>query len=178
MQTLQNATSNLPNQVPSVISEYLAREVSLNRMIKLPLGIWPSGTHISPVGVIPKKNKSGKWRLIVDLSSPSGHSINDGISSERSSLSYTSVDHLTSMILLEGQGSFMVKADIKEAYRMVPIHPQDQPLLGIMWEDSVYIDKTLPFGLCSAPKIFFCNCRRNPMDFESKRNLKYHPLLG
>ena len=48
----------------------------------------------------------------------------------------------------------MVKADIKEAYRMVPIHPQDQPLLGIMWEDSVYIDKTLPFGLRSAPKIF------------------------
>ena len=154
MQTLQNATSNLPNQVPSVISEYLAREVSLNRMIKLPSGIWPSGTHISSVGVIPKKNKPGKWRLTVDLSSPSGHSINDGISPERSSLSYTSVDHLTSMILLEGQGSFMVKADIKEAYRMVPIHPQDQPLLGIMWEDSVYIDKTLPFGLRSAPKIF------------------------
>ena len=48
----------------------------------------------------------------------------------------------------------MVKADIKEAYRMVPIHPQDQPLLGIMWEDSVYIDKALPFGLHSAPKIF------------------------
>ena len=153
MQTLQNATSNLPNQVPSVISEYLAREVSLNRMIKLPSGIWPSGTHISPVGVIPK-NKPGKWRLIVDLSSLSGHSINDGISPKRSSLSYTSVDHLTSMILLEGQRSFMVKADIKEAYRMVPIHPQDQPLLGIMWEDSVYIDKTLPFGLRSAPKIF------------------------
>ena len=37
---------------------------------------------------------------------------------------------------------------------MVPIHPQDQPLLGIMWEDSVYVDKTLPFGLRSAPKIF------------------------
>ena len=48
----------------------------------------------------------------------------------------------------------MVKADIKEAYRMVPIHPQDQPLLGIMWEDSLYIDKTLPFGLRLAPKIF------------------------
>ena len=127
MQTLQNATSNLPNQVPSVISEYLAREVSLNRMIKLPSGIWPSDTHISPVGVIPKKNKPGKWRLIVDLTSPLSHSINDGISPERSSLSYTSVDHLTSMILLEGQGSFMVKADIKEAYRMVPIHPQISP---------------------------------------------------
>ena len=58
------------------------------------------------------------------------------------------------MILAEGQGSFMVKADIKEAYRMVPVHPQDQLLLGVMWQDSVYIDKVLPFGLRSAPKIF------------------------
>ena len=47
----------------------------------------------------------------------------------------------------------MVKANIKETYGMVPIHPQDQPLLGVMWEESVYIDKTLPFGLYSAPKI-------------------------
>ena len=60
------------------------------------------------------------------------------------------------MILLERQESFMVKLDIKEAYRIVPIHPQDQPLIGVMWEDSesVYINKTLPFGLRSAPKIF------------------------
>lgn len=37
---------------------------------------------------------------------------------------------------------------------MVPVHPQDQLLLGVMWQDSVYIDKVLPFGLRSAPKIF------------------------
>ena len=153
-QRLRNATCNLPSQVPAVISEYLAREVSLNRMLKIPLGIWPRDIHISPLGVIPKKNKPGKWRLIVDLSSPADFSINSGICPERSSLSYTSVDHLASMILAEGQGSFMVKADIKEAYRMVPVHPQDQLLLGVMWQDSVYIDKVLPFGLRLAPKIF------------------------
>ena len=35
----------------------------------------------------------------------------------------------------------MVKADIKEAYRMFPIHPEDQQLLGVPWENSIYIDK-------------------------------------
>ena len=45
MQTLQNATRNLPNQVPSMISEYWAREISLTRKIKLSVGIWPSGSH-------------------------------------------------------------------------------------------------------------------------------------
>lgn len=60
-QRLQNATNNLPSQVPIVISEYLAREVSLNRMVMIPAGIWPSSTHISPLGVIPKKNVPSKW---------------------------------------------------------------------------------------------------------------------
>ena len=40
-QRLQNATNNLPNQ------EYLAREISLNRTVKLSEGIWPSGTYIT-----------------------------------------------------------------------------------------------------------------------------------
>ena len=46
----------------------------------------------------------------------------------------------------------LVKADIKEAYRMLPIHPEDQGLLGIQWEGEVYTDKALPFRLRSAPK--------------------------
>ena len=47
-----------------------------------------------------------------------------------------------------------MKADNKEAYRMVPIHPNDQHLLGIQWEDSIGMHKMLSFGLCFAPKIF------------------------
>ena len=37
---------------------------------------------------------------------------------------------------------------------MVPVHPEDQHLLGVLREGIVYIDKILPFGLRSAPKIF------------------------
>ena len=47
-----------------------------------------------------------------------------------------------------------MKADIKEAYRIVPVHPQDQWLLGVAWRDKVYIDQVLPFGLRLAPIIF------------------------
>ena len=47
-----------------------------------------------------------------------------------------------------------MKANIKEAYRMFPVHPQDQPLLGVQWAGITYTDLALPFGLRSAPKIF------------------------
>ena len=87
----------------------------------------------------------------MDLSSPPGESVNDRISSELSSVSYTSLDHLASLVLLLGRGSLLVKADIQEAYRMVP---QDQHLLGVHWNGYIYLDKMLPFGLRSTPKIF------------------------
>ena len=153
-QFICSAGSSLHVDQPKVVSEYLLREVALGRMWKVLLAVLPSGAHISPLGVIPKKNKPGKWGLIVDLSSPQGASVNDGIDSEVSSLSYASLDHLAALVVSEGRGTFLVKADIKEVYRMVPVHPEDQHLLGVLWEGIVYVDKILPFGLCSAPKIF------------------------
>ena len=93
--------------------------------------------------------------MIVDLSAPQGASVNDGIDSELSSITCTSIDHLAALVISEGRGSFLVKADIQEAYRMVPVHPEDQHLLGVQWRGTVYIDRVLPFGLRSAPKGVF-----------------------
>ena len=67
---------------------------------------------------------------------------------------YVSIDHLSSLILSLGREALLIKADIKEAYWMVPIHPQDQWLLGVQWRGVVFIDRVLPFDLRSAPKIF------------------------
>ena len=63
-------------------TEYLQWEVSLGRMQKHELPVKGYQEHISPIGAIPKRNKPGKWWLIVDLSPliPAGASVNDGIS--------------------------------------------------------------------------------------------------
>ena len=44
--------------------------------------------------------------------------------------------------------------DIKAAYRIVPVHPEDRHLLAMRWQGGIYIDTALPFGLRSAPKLF------------------------
>lgn len=46
-------------------------------------------SHLSPFGVIPKKG-GNKWRVIVDLSSLHGTSINDGINPALTSIHYSS----------------------------------------------------------------------------------------
>ena len=34
------------------------------------------------------------------------------------------------------------------------MHPDDHHLLVILWEDQAYVDRALPFGMWSAPKLF------------------------
>ena len=139
---------------PQVVTSYLQKEVPLGKLVgPLPLGSIP-GIHISPFGVIPKGHTPGKWRLILDLSSPHGHSVNDGIDLELCSLSYINVDMVGNVVVALGKESLLAKVDIKSAYRIVPVHPEDRPLLGMEWKGALYVDTCLPFGLRSAPRIF------------------------
>ena len=48
----------------------------------------------------------------------------------------------------------MAKTDLKSAFRLIPIHPDDWNLLGVHWQSKFYVDLYLPFGLLSAPYLF------------------------
>ena len=154
--TCVKARSNMKSAVlnPSVVDEYLDKEIKHGRVLG-PFNPedYPS-VQVSRFGVIPKNHQPGKWRLIVDLSHPAGSSVNDGIEPELCSLKYTTVDEAVEMVVSEGHGSLMAKFDIESAYRIIPVHPEDRALLGMVWRDQLFIDLALPFGLRSAPKIF------------------------
>ena len=136
---------------PLIVHKYIADEVAQGRLVKRP------GVDIrrNPIGIIPKPHQPGKFRLIVDLSAPRGFSVNDGISPSLCSLDYISVDQAARLIAKCGRGTLMAKTDLQSAYRHVPVHPEDQHLLGLEWDGQIYCDRALPFGLRSAP-----NCLR------------------
>jgi hypothetical protein len=108
--------------------------------------------HCSGLGAVPKKN--GKWKVIMHLSASRGVSVNDHISKEEFSLSYTSIDRAVELVTQLGRGALMAKADLQAAFRMIPVHPEDWDRLGIYWQSQYYIDTRLPFGLRSAPFLF------------------------
>ena len=151
---LQSAKSNMQSarDYPEVVDNYLEKECSLGRVVG-PLG-GMEGVHINRFGVIPKASQPGKWRLIVDLSHPSGSAVNDGISRPLCSLRYVSVDPAVQVITECGPATLLAKLDLESAYRNVPVHPADRWLLGMKWKEEIYVDSALPFGLRSAPKIF------------------------
>lgn len=109
------------------------------------MGQW--GIHCSPFGVIPKKGRANKWRLILDLSSPEGRSVNNSIPSEWSTLSYVSVDYVVDQLLDRTGEVWLAKMDVL-------VHPEDRWLLGMEWQGHTYVDTALPFGLRSAPLLF------------------------
>ncbi len=142
------------SQNPGVVEAYLREEIGQNRVVPVMPEEERPVVHTSPFGVIPKKRNSAKWRLIVDLSAPENASVNDGIDRSLCSLAYVSVDTVAEAVLELGRGTEMAKMDIKQAYRMVPVYPDDRPLLGMSWQGTTFLDTALPFGLRSAPKVF------------------------
>ena len=143
---LQGALSHL-----EVVEEYLQTEIELGRVAGPCASSELPATHISRFGVTPKRNQPGKWRLIIDLSYPKGHIINDGISKPLCELHYVTIDEAIDKIVQLGNGSLLAKIDIRSTF---PIHPADHHLLAMRWNNSLYIDTCLPFGLRSAPKLF------------------------
>lgn len=110
---LRSSSTNLLSAAenPDIVDSYLAKELHLGRIAHV---CDPSALpflQYSPFGVIPKKYKPGKWRLIFNLSAPHNHSVNDGILKELCSFSYVSVDDVVSSILPMGRGTLMAKLD-------------------------------------------------------------------
>ena len=90
----------------------------------------------------------------MDLPSPHGVSVNDGINKQLSSLSYARIDDNAWRVLQTGTGTLLAKLDLQSAYRVIPVHVDDRHLLGMRWNGRVCLDTALPFGLRSAPKLF------------------------
>ena len=80
----------------------------------------------SPLGLVPKQN--GSYPLIHDLSFPKGKgiSINEGIGRDDSVVAYDSIDTVIELVKKFGRGALLCKSDIEDAFRLLPIHPQDR----------------------------------------------------
>ena len=141
------------NQLPHIVDSKLNKEMSLGR-IAGPFQQQPLEEMVfSPLGLQPKKVQ-GQYRVIHHLSFPKGQSVNDGIAFEDSTVQYATVGQAISHIVSMGQGCFMAKTDIQSAFRIVPVRPQDYPLLGFKWRGKYYYDRCLPMGCASSCAIF------------------------
>ena len=140
-------------QNPTAVDAKLSKELNAQRLAG-PFSSPPFPVfRVSPLGLVPKKVE-GEFRLIHHLSFPKGSSLNDGISPDHTSVSYATVEDAIRHIRTVGSSCFLAKTDIKNAFRIIPIRPQDYNLLGICWRGLYYYDRCMPMGCSSSCKTF------------------------
>ena len=79
--------------------------------------------------------------------------MNDYIRRHLTHVAYLSVD-VALIIHALGFNTLLAKIDIRNAYCIILIHPNDRPFLGIRWWEQIFVNCQLPFGLASALAIF------------------------
>ena len=145
---LKSATEN-----PEIVRSKIEKEIAAGR-VGGSFDSPPFSTfRVSPIGLVPKKS-GNDFRMIHHLSYPSGQSVNDFIDPKLCSVQYTSFDNAVEMVPKLGKSCLLGKADIKSAFRLLPVAPSDFDRLGFYFQGKYYYDKCLPFGCSISPATF------------------------
>jgi hypothetical protein len=139
----------------TIVIEKLSKELQTGR-IEGPFDVPPfPNLKISSLGLVPKKS-SNQFRLIHHLSYPHKKegSVNAGISDIAATVQYAGINEAVAYVKEIGNTAFCCKTDIRSAFRILPVAPEDYELLGFCWEDKIYFDKCLPLGCRTSCKIF------------------------
>ena len=117
-------------EFPETIEAYISKRIRRGHIIG-PFQETPFKSRFttSPLNTVPKRN-STKRRVILDLSYPVGHSVNDGILKDNFmgfhvKLKYPTVDALARRIFQLGENCYMFKLDLEDAFRQLPLEPWD-----------------------------------------------------
>jgi len=100
--------------------------------------------HISPIGVVPKKNSGSQ--LIIDM-----QLLNVAISPP--CFKYKDLSLLAPLLK---EGDYMTMIDLKDRFFHVPILPSHQAYMPFQWEGKTYVFQVLPFGMSALPWLFTC----------------------
>ena len=133
------------------VDRFLEKEVRLGAMLgpfdAPPFHDW---FQTSPLMSVAKKDSDTR-RVIIDLSFPVGHSVNDGVLKNHFQgvpLTYTlpTIADLASRVAASGPGTYLWKSDLARAYRQLRSDPLDYPLMGIAHKGKYYADLCPSFG--------------------------------
>jgi hypothetical protein len=127
----------------SLAAPIVWQEVAEGCLVPAPSGCVSRFVH--PLGAVPKGESV---RVIHDLSSPEGGSVNDLQRHWRRS--WLCADAIMAMLR---PGDWIAKTDVSAYYRHFPVHPAHWPLLACEVGGVQLWDTRLPFGLRTAPEV-------------------------
>ena len=144
-------------QVPNYVPEQWAHKVTAEIQLEIDAGRVVRVRKEDVVGVaalcVVDKERSGmvKVRVVHNLSSPEGGSVNDYTTVHPRK--FSTVDQACTLMR---PFACMAKVDLSKAYRSIPVAPRHWRTHVFEWDGVVYSDLRLPFGNAAAPGVFDC----------------------
>ena len=137
-------------QYPMDVNQYITKETQ-HKAILGPFSVSPiTGIHCSPMLTRPKPGADSR-RVIVDLSWPKMGSINHNVASDiymgtPFKLKFPTIDDIVNRIISFKGKCLLYKVDIRRAFRILKLDPQDIAFTGLQWQGKFYVDTSIPFG--------------------------------
>jgi len=131
------------------IMKDIEKRVSTSPILRLTT--LPAKYIASRLGLAPTQD--GTWRTIHHLSLASGLSVNNYIPQACETVTYTRFDDAVAAVQASGPTSVLINQDLADAFRHIPVHPDNWWLLGFGWLGSGWCDQFLPFGCRTWPAI-------------------------
>ena len=133
------------------INQYLATEHSNNTLLgPFFANPFPDRAASSPLNSLPKCD-SDERNVILDMSFPPSHSINDGIDKDNYlgvaiDPIYPTIDSFATMVKAMGPSALMYKRDLHRACHQIWTDPFDVLYQRFFWQGAFYFDTVLVMG--------------------------------
>ncbi|TFY61177.1 hypothetical protein EVJ58_g4674 [Rhodofomes roseus] len=85
---------------------------------------------------------------------PATPSVNAGINSDDFPTDWGTFQEVSELILSLPPGCVAATFDISTAYRITPVHPSQQHMFCVSWQDKVHVDFAVAFGCASSAGVF------------------------
>jgi ribonuclease HI len=114
----------------------------LLRSKAIEIAVDESEQFVSTIFVVPKTD--GSSRLVINL-----RKLNEYVDCP-----HFKMEDIRTAIPLISKNCFLAVLDVKDAYHMIPIHPNDRKFLRFRWNGILYQYTCVPFGLNVAPRLY------------------------
>ena len=105
------------------------------------------------INIIEKETSSGLYCLVQDFSYPWGdptNGINALVPGENKKVHYARIDDVARMALQLGNPSYAMRIDIKHAFKLLPLSPDQWHFTGFRFRGAYFIQTQTPFGAAAS----------------------------
>ena len=147
----KNAASALVDgeKVSDCIADWIQKQFAYG---PVPLEQIPKNAKVSCLMTRPKPN--GAVRVILNLSSPKGQSVNEGINTDKYPAKMSSTAEWLKVLNSVGKNCKICKVDYADAYKHIGVRQQDTDLQWFIWLGMAFKELCLIFGSASSAGIF------------------------